>query len=82
MTETGATTLSKLTPAEKYVLVGICEGQTNAELAAVLGSSVQTIKNRVRAILAKTRRSNRLELAIFAFHHGIVECPCGRKEKP
>jgi NarL family two-component system response regulator LiaR len=57
-----------LTPRELEVLRLVAEGMTNREIAKALEPSVsrQTVKNHMRALLAKTGMGNRTELALWA----------------
>jgi DNA-binding NarL/FixJ family response regulator len=81
MTPTGTKVMAKLTELDRRTLIALCEGRTNAEIAARSGCSEQIIKNRTRAVLGKANCKHRLELAVFAFHHGMVACPCGKEAK-
>lgn len=76
MTDAGARVLHELRPREHAVLVKMCEGKSNRDIAMELNLSIQYVKNLVFCIFEKTGASTRMELAIFSFHHGIVDCPC------
>ncbi len=52
-----------LTPAEQRVLDELREGGTNAEIAARLGLSRETVKTHIASMLSKLDLSNRHELA-------------------
>ena len=80
MTPTGRSLLERLTTREREVLSLICTGITDPEIAQKLGIDTQTVKNYASKIRLKTRRKNRTDLAIFAFYHGIVACPCKASE--
>ena len=77
MTKTGEAVVHRLNPKERKILVALCEGGSNREIGQRIDTTEQVIKNYLRSIYEKTGVTGRLELAIFAFHHGIVECPCG-----
>ena len=61
-----------LTPRELEIVQGIVAGQSNKEIAARLGVTEPTIKHHLTSIFDKVGVSNRLELAMFAIHHGLV----------
>lgn len=58
----------------------VCACFTNARIADRMGTSEQTIKNRMREILRKAGRHNRCELILFVFRNGVVECPCTQRQ--
>ncbi|HVP00237.1 MAG TPA: response regulator transcription factor [Bryobacteraceae bacterium] len=61
-----------LTAAEVLVLALIAEGNANKEIAARLGISEETVKGRVRSILAKLGANDRTHAAIIALRRGII----------
>jgi DNA-binding NarL/FixJ family response regulator len=77
VTERGQVVLATLTPKERAVVQQVCTGHSNREIAENLATTEQVIKNYMRGILDKTGMGDRLELAIYCFYHGIVQCPCG-----
>lgn len=81
MTATGARILAALSPRERDTLVGICSGKSNAEIASLLGTTEQVIKNRILGIRRKLGSRSRAAMIVFCFYHGIVECPCGGRKK-
>jgi len=56
----------KLSRREKEILLWICKGKTNYEIAAILGISYKTAKNHVQSILIKLRVNNRAQAAAKA----------------
>ena len=60
-----------LSPREREVLGLVVEGCTNREVAARLGIGEETVKRHMTNIFDKTGVGNRLELALFAIHHGM-----------
>ena len=62
-----------LTRRELEVLPFIVAGLTNKEIADKHGLSEETIKHHLTNIFDKTGVSNRLELALFAVDHKIVD---------
>jgi DNA-binding NarL/FixJ family response regulator len=76
-TPTGERVLGKLTARQREALTWLCSGLTNKQIAEKMGIGEQPVKNYMRVILLMAGMTNRLELMIFAFRHGMVECPCG-----
>lgn len=64
-----------LTPREIEIIAAITAGDSNREIALRLGISLQTVKHHLTSIFDKTGTSTRLELALFAIRHEIVEAP-------
>ena len=61
-----------LTPRELDVLRAVVEGDANKEVASRLGVTEPTVKHHLTSIYDKVGVSNRLELALFAMHRGLV----------
>ena len=62
-----------LTPAETVVLRLIAAGNANKEIADQLGVTEDTIKGRVKSILAKLDANDRTHAAIIGLKRGIIE---------
>lgn len=62
-----------LTPRELQVVSTVVAGYSNREIAKQLSLSEDTVKHHLSKIFDKTGASNRLELALFAVHHRILE---------
>ena len=62
-----------LTKRELEVLQSIVSGYTNKEIARKLTLSEDTVKHHVTNIFNKLGVSNRLEVALYAVHHHLVE---------
>ena len=62
-----------LTPAEVVVLRLIAEGNANKEIADQLGITEDTVKGRVKSILAKLDANDRTHAAIIGLRRGIIE---------
>jgi DNA-binding CsgD family transcriptional regulator len=58
--------LARLQPQELAILDALREGLSNPAIAARLGTSEQSVKGRVRAVLTKLQVNNRTEAALFA----------------
>ena len=62
-----------LTPAEVAVLRLIAAGNANKQIADQLGVTEDTIKGRVKSILAKLDANDRAHAAIIGLKRGIIE---------
>lgn len=61
-----------LTRRELQVVPLMVQGYSNREIATTLSISIQTVKHHCSNIYDKVGASNRLELALFAIHHQLV----------
>jgi len=52
-----------LTPAEREVVRGVCDGKSNGAIARERGCSVHTVANILRGVYEKLRVNSRAELA-------------------
>src|SRR5580658_10142401 len=62
----------RLTAKEIQVAMLVWEGQTNREIASVIGTTEQVIKNYLRNTFDKLGVWSRLELALYVAAHGGV----------
>jgi len=62
-----------LTPRELEVTSAVVSGFSNKEIAKKLVLSEDTVKHHLTNIFDKVGASNRLELALFAVHHRLLE---------
>jgi DNA-binding NarL/FixJ family response regulator len=62
-----------LTPAEVVVLRLIAAGNANKQIADQLGITEDTVKGRVKSILAKLDANDRAHAAIIGLKRGIIE---------
>lgn len=60
----------RLTGKEIQVAMLVWEGQTNREIASVIGTTEQVIKNYLRNTFDKLGVWSRLELALYVAAHG------------
>lgn len=63
----------RLTAREREIILLITQGCTNKDIAEKLGISEETVKRHLTNIFDKVGMSNRLELALFALSHGLVQ---------
>ena len=54
------------------IITGITQGKRNKEIAYMLGTSDQVVKNYLRKIYDKLGVSDRLELALYCLHNKII----------
>lgn len=62
-----------LTARELEIVTTVVSGYSNAEIAKKYGLSEQTVKHHLSSIFDKLGVFNRLELALFAVNHRLVE---------
>lgn len=60
----------RLTDKEMHVAALVWEGQTNREIASVIGTTEQVVKNHLRNTFDKLGVWSRLELAIYVARYG------------
>jgi DNA-binding NarL/FixJ family response regulator len=70
----------RLTRRELQIVTTIVEGASNKDISRRFGLSEQTVKNHVSHIFDKVGVSNRLELALYALHHKLLE-PRPRRDR-
>jgi len=63
----------RLTPRELEITAEVISGYTNREIAEKLTISQQTVKHHLSNIFDKLGVYNRVELALFALHHNIID---------
>jgi DNA-binding NarL/FixJ family response regulator len=59
-----------LTPKESQVATLVWEGMTNREIAKLVGTTEQVVKNYLRTTFDKLGVWSRLELALYVANHG------------
>ncbi|BCB75963.1 response regulator transcription factor [Phytohabitans flavus] len=62
----------RLSERERSVLRLVAHGRTNAEIAHELVLGESTIKTHVSRLLTKLELRDRVQLAVFAHHHGLT----------
>jgi DNA-binding CsgD family transcriptional regulator len=68
---TRSRTQPRLSPKELAIITSIMQGKRNKEIAGLLGTSEQTVKNYLRKVYGKLGVSDRLELALYCEHHQL-----------
>jgi len=68
-----ATPVQRLTRRELEIIAAVFNGSTNREISKQYGLSEQTVKNHLSHIFDKVGVSTRLELALFAMHHKLLD---------
>ena len=64
---------SLLSDREKQIVQHVAQGFRNKEIAEKLFISEQTVKNHLHNIFDKLGVSDRLELALYAIHHRLIQ---------
>lgn len=67
--------ISSLTEREREVLSLVGEGLKNKQIAAKLFISETTVTHHLSSVFSKLAVSDRLELIIYAFRHGLAKLP-------
>jgi two-component system nitrate/nitrite response regulator NarL len=63
----------QLTPRETEIMALIAAGNTNRQIADALVIAENTVKNHIKNVLFKLTLENRVQLAAYAFKHGLTE---------
>jgi len=64
-----------ISPREREIVTVLCEGMSNKQIAKRLFISESTVRNHVTSILAKLELTDRFELAIYSYRHGLAKPP-------
>ncbi len=67
----------KLSRRERETLLFVARGQSNKEIARTLHLAENTVKIHVQNILKKLGLNSRVQAAVFAVEHGLVQDPAG-----
>jgi DNA-binding NarL/FixJ family response regulator len=70
-----AANIARLTEREREVITLVGEGLKNKHIAARLYISEATVRHHLTAIFTKVGVSDRFELAIYAYQHGLAKPP-------
>jgi len=63
----------RLTPRELDIVAGVALGESNKEIAERLSVKECTVKHHLSSVFDKVGVFSRLQLAVFAIHHHLVE---------
>jgi two-component system nitrate/nitrite response regulator NarL len=63
----------RLTPRELEVVTRVASGESNKQIGEALNMRENTVKHHLTSIFDKTGVFSRLELAVFAMNHGLIE---------
>jgi len=64
-----------LTPRERQIIELVVDGCSNSEIASRLKLSPQTVKNQLSVIFDKVGAASRVQLAVFAVRHHLIQDP-------
>jgi two-component system, NarL family, response regulator DegU len=67
--------IALLTQREHEIIEVLCEGLNKKQIGEKLFISESTVRNHLTSILAKLDLSDRFELAIYAYRHGLAKPP-------
>jgi DNA-binding NarL/FixJ family response regulator len=70
-----AAQIASLTDREREVISAVGAGLKNKQIADVLFISEVTVRHHLTSIYSKLEVSNRLELIIYAYRHGLAQLP-------
>jgi len=68
-----AARVATLTEREREVIALICQGLKNQQIAGRLFITVGTVRNHLNSIFNKLQVTDRLELAVYAYEHGLAK---------
>jgi len=63
----------ELSPREREVIIWLARGGSNKEIARALNMAESTVKIHVQGILRKLNLSSRVQAAVYAVEHGLVD---------
>jgi two-component system, NarL family, nitrate/nitrite response regulator NarL len=69
--EPDAAKIALLTPREREVVAAVARGLSGPRIGEELNIADATVRHHITSIFGKLEVSNRLELAVYAFNHGL-----------
>ena len=66
-----ATKIASLTPREREVVTAVAQGLSGPLIGKELNIAEATVRHHITSILSKLEVSSKLELAVYAIHHGL-----------
>lgn len=67
--------IAAITSREREIANLVCEGLKNKEIAHRLSISEATVRNHLTSVLNKLKLSDRFELALYFYRHGLARPP-------
>jgi two-component system, NarL family, nitrate/nitrite response regulator NarL len=67
--------IAAITSREREIVNLVCEGLKNKEIAGRLSISEATVRNHLTSVLNKLGLSDRFELALYFYRHGLARPP-------
>jgi DNA-binding NarL/FixJ family response regulator len=67
--------IASITSREREIVNLVCEGLKNKEIAGRLSISEATVRNHLTSVLNKLGLSDRFELALYFYRHGLARPP-------
>ena len=64
--------MAELSETERLVITSVCLGLRNRQIADLIGLTENEVKEHLASIYRKLTISDRLELIIHAFRHGLA----------
>jgi DNA-binding NarL/FixJ family response regulator len=74
-----AVKIASLTPREREVVTAVAQGLSGPLIGKELNIAEATVRHHITSILAKLGVSNKLELAVYAIHHGLGQATTAGK---
>lgn len=70
-----AARIAQLTERERAVVGLVCAGLPNKTVGSKLAISETTVRHHLTSIFNKLGVANRVELVLYAYRHGLADCP-------
>ncbi len=67
--------IDSLTGKEREVIFAVCKGLKIGQIAKLLSLSESTVRSRLTIILSKLGLTDRFELALYSYQHGLTALP-------
>jgi two-component system, NarL family, nitrate/nitrite response regulator NarL len=71
----GDLAIASLTPREREIITLVGQGLKNQQIADALFVSEKTVRNHLTLVFSKLGVSDRFELALYAYRHGLARLP-------
>ena len=70
-----AAKIATLTDTEREIVTMVCYGLKNKQVAQQIGASETELRQHLTSIFTKLGVSNRLDLVLYAYAHGLAAIP-------